>query len=251
MSLLRTRIALHLSAAALTLGSAWPVHAAPVVFSGLDNVSGGGTRALTDAARAAFTAAAGALATQGFEGFAAGPVPASFSVGTVGVAFTPLTPTGDTKLTVGPGGFTTYAAEGTHYIESLANPDRSFFSMRFDRSVSALGFYLSDLSDWNGQTATGLEIVLLRDNAPDETLALLIPGTAPIQMVDGNLAFFGFVDAAQPIRGFRIHDPSTNPGADAIGLDLLMLPGAAVPLPASGALLAAGLALLGATRRRG
>jgi hypothetical protein len=58
-------------------------------------------------------------------------------------------------------------------------------------------------------------------------------------MSNGNLSFFGVIDTANPITGFRIVNPGANPDGDAIGLDLLTLSQpASVPEPATLALLA-------------
>lgn len=245
-----------LFAAAVVVGAA--AQAAPVYFFGIDNtnLSGGGAHANADAAHAAFAAAAGPLAQQSFEragdGIPAGAVPASFAVGARTVAFS-----GDgggagyQQVTNGVGSFDTFATHGSQHLEVLTDPGRTSFRMDFDAAVSALGFYLTDVNDWLGsQGALSLQVHLLRAGG-GETVLDLVTDPAPAQTVNGNVAFWGVVDIAEPIVGFFVANPAGNIGQDALGVDQLMLAQpAAVAAPAPWLLLAL-LPLAAARRRRG
>lgn len=233
-------------------------HAAPTVFFGLDNsnVSAGAARPVSTTAAAAFASAAGPLAQQNFEGaaFVAGAaVPGSFAVGSVGVGFSPSA-TDFVRVGSGVNGFSTFGSDGGQYIDALSNAGSTYYAFSFDRGVSALGFYLSDLSDWAGddRAATGLELVLLQ-GADETVIPLVDPSVRVNDMVNGNLAFVGVVDTDKPITGFRIVGSALNPDEDALGLDQLMLAArvdSPLPLPATGWMLLAGLALAGISRRR-
>lgn len=236
-----------------------PAQAAPTVFFGLDNanVAAGAARPVSTAAAAAFAATAGPLAQQNFEGaaFVAGAaVPGSFAVGSVGVGFS-AGATDGARVGSGVNAFSTFGSDGGQYIDALSDAGSTYYSFSFDRGVDALGFYLTDLSDWAGddRTATGLELVLLQGS--DETVIPLVdPAVRVNDMVNGNLVFVGVVDTGKPITGFRIVGSALNPDEDALGLDQLMLAPSDVdsplPLPATGWMLLAGLALAGITRRR-
>ncbi len=232
--------------------------AAPTVYAGLDNqnLAGGGPRPNSSAAHNAFVTAAGPLAQQGFEaaeGFATGAVPGSFAVGSVGVSFTNQA-SNYSQISSGIGSFNTYATEGSQHLESLTDAGTNFYSMDFDAGVHALGFFLSDPSDWIGATGPlpGLQLTLFRAGGGSTVLELL-PGIDVSTLVDGNLAFFGVVDSSEAILGFSISNPLVLSGADALGLDQLLLGQAAhaVPVPASLSLaLGAALAACGARRRK-
>jgi hypothetical protein len=242
---------------AAALCAAAGAQAAPVVFFGLDNanLSGGGPHPNADAAQAGFAAAAGPLAQQSFErageGIPAGAVPASFAVGARTVSFAGAA-TDYSQVTNGLGTFTTFATHGSQHLEALTDPGTTYFTMDFDQPVGALGFYLTDVNDWLGTTPPtfSLQIHLVRDGGTE--VLDLMQGIPPSQVSDGNVAFWGVVDAADPIRGFFITNPAGNPAEDALGLDQLMLaqPGGVVPAPAPWLLLAALPLAAAATRRR-
>lgn len=247
------------SAAALCALLCAPAQAAPTVFFGLDNanVAAGAARPVSTTTAAAFAAAAGPLAQQNFEGaaFVAGAaVPDSFAVGSVGVSFN-ASATDGVRVGSGVNAFSAFGSDGGQYIDALSNAGSTYYSFSFDQGVSALGFYLTDLSDWAGddRTATGLELVLLQ-GADETVIPLVDPAVRVNDMVNGNLVFVGVVDAGKAITGFRIVGSALNPDEDALGLDQLMVAprdvDSPLPLPATGWMLLAGLALAGITRRR-
>lgn len=245
-----------LVAASLVLGVSM-AQAVPTSFTGLDNtnLSAGGLHPNADAARSDFLVAAGPVAVQGFEGMPAGPVPSSFSVGARTVSYTGMA-TDYEKVTVGAGGFDTFATAGTHFLEALTDSGATYFTMLFDQAVTAFGFDITDASDWIGtQVAATLVVDVLQVSGT--TSLSLFPGTSASAIVTGNVGFFGVVDTADPILGFSIRNPievaralpAGSANEDALGLDQLTLAqAAAVPEPAT--LLLAGGALFAASRRQ-
>ncbi|MGE0388115.1 MAG: hypothetical protein AB7Q97_25600 [Gammaproteobacteria bacterium] len=240
------------NAIAAVVGGAFALAAAPAgatsVFFGLDNsdLSGGGARPNATAAQAAFALAAGALLTEDFESTAVGPVPSSFDIGGVTGTFT-STATSYSRIFAGvEPSYSTYPASGTHYLDSLTQRDSTYFTVDFDTPLRALGFYITDASDWAGSppgTIANLQVTLYRGT--DTEVLDLFGGLDVTTVVNANFAFFGVVDAGAPITGISIANPASNPDADAIGIDDVQI--APVPLPPAAALLLPGLALL---RRR-
>lgn len=219
------------------------------VYFGLDNatLSSGGPRPNADAAAAAFASAAGATAVQDFESFATGAVPASIPIGGTTAAFTNLA-SAYAQISRNTGTFDTYPTSGSNYLEALSANGTSYFAFSFDRGVRALGFYITDASDWigSGVGIASLQIVLHR--ASGDAALDLLGGLDAASVVNGNAAFFGVIDDAAPILGFSIFNPAGVPGEDAIGIDDLRV--SAVPEPSMVYLAGAGLLALRRTRRR-
>ncbi|MBK7899876.1 MAG: hypothetical protein KA603_01710 [Azonexus sp.] len=232
----------NLAAAGFLAGLAVPALAAPTVYFGLDNanLSAGGARPNASAAAAQFALAAGSLAVQNFDGLALGAVPASIAIGGVTASFT-NSASSYSQISAGVGTFSTFPISGNQYLESLSGQGSTYFSFGFDRGVSALGFYLTDPSDWagSGGSLPGLTLNLLRGS--DVLSVDLLQGLDATQVVNGNVLFFGVVDSADPFTGFSISSSASLPDEDAIGLDDLQLAvarRASVPEPAPLVLLA-------------
>lgn len=245
----------NLAAAGLLTGLAIPVLAAPTVYFGLDNtnLSAGGAQSNAATAASQFTLAAGSIAVQNFDALALASVPASIAVGGVNASFT-NSATSYSRISSGVGTFSTFPISGSQYLESLSGQGSTYFTFAFDRAVSALGFYLTDPSDWagTGGSLPGLTLNLLRGS--DVLSVDLLQGLDATQVVNGNVLFFGVVDSADPFTGFSISSSASLPDEDAIGLDDLQLAvarRASVPEPAPLALLAMAFMAAALRGRRG
>ncbi|MBX3667142.1 MAG: hypothetical protein KF778_01975 [Rhodocyclaceae bacterium] len=222
--------------------------AAPVVYFGLDNLnlSAGGAAPNAAAAAAAFAAAAGPLATQNFDAMSLGAVPPGFNIGTVAATYTDSA-SDYSRISAGVGTFSTFPISGAQYLEALTNSGSTYFSISFDRPLSALGFYITDASDWIGTGGSIPNLSVALSEVSGGSVLQLMGGLDPNTVVNGNAAFFGVIDTANPITGFSISNPAGVPDKDAIGLDNLQV--AVVPLPSTAALLALGLLPFAWSRR--
>lgn len=210
------------------------VQAAPTVFRGVDNsdVSNGAAHPTADAAAAAFATAAGSLLVNGFEGATVGGIPASLDFGAGVTASFSSAATNRARVSTGVGEFSTFPLDGTRYFEAVTLNNTAFFSMSFSAPLSALGFYTTDASDWSGSTGPipGLVVELTTANG---TVSFDLLDRADVStVVNGNVAFFGIVDAGNLITGFSIRNPAGAPGEDALGVDSLQV-ATPVPLPAT------------------
>lgn len=236
------------------------VAAAPLVFAGLDNrdLSGGGSHANTDAAQAAFVAAAlaeGGIAVQNFDTLALGTPPANFAVGSLTASLT-STATDHTTISTGPTAPQTFAVSGTQFLDTLTDRNTTFFSIAFSEAVSGFGFHITDASDWFGNVNPSTNLVVTLKYATGNVTRKVFDGTAASSMVSGNLGFWGVVDNVDPLLGFSISNAPGSPQRDAIGIDNLSIalvkPAAAVPVPTSVVLMLSalgGMVSLGRRRR--
>ncbi len=250
------RQALLVGAGVLTLVCA---HAAPTVYFGIDNAlrTSAGPNAL--AARDAFVTAAGAatITTQDYESAALGEL-AAVTTGVlangVGVTLTRSTSGTDQRMRItrGPGTFNTHPAAGLRYLELLSEPGSTFFTATFDQALDGLGFFVSDVSDWFGFTPPVDDLFVVLGTASGATVELdLTPGLDPTELRDGNMAFFGVIDSADPFRSIAIRSGRVASGGDALGIDNFMVSLNRVPLPGTLALVLAGLAVLARRRSSG
>lgn len=226
--------------------AAAPAFAASTVYFGLDNsdLSGGGVASNSDAAHSAFVGAAGILGTQGFESLALGAVPSSFAIGGVTASFVNTAQNGYSVIASGVNGlYSTFATSGSQYLDSLSDNGSTYYTISFNTPVRALGFYVSDVSDWLN---TGGSIPNLKLNLTQVSGGAsldLANGTDPNTIVNGNVSFIGVIDPANAITGFSISSAASIPGADAIGIDNLQV--SPVPEPSQAALMLAGILVLG------
>jgi len=230
-------------------GCAAPALAAPIIYSDIDNVflAGGGAHPNTDAAEAAFLAAAGTVMVQNFDGLSPGDAPAGFAVGTLTATLTD-TATQETTIANATTTYDTFAVSGTQFLHSRTAQNTTYYTIEFDSPVRGFGFHVSDASDWfnTGGSHNNLVVTLLYAGGASHAVDLF-DTLDPVDIVNGNLGYFGVLDDSALLRGFSIANPS-NPDEDAIGLDNLAV--AVVPVPAALWLFVPALGLLGAVRRR-
>jgi len=247
-----------LTGAAAALAFATSPAAAPIVFFGLHNSS-----ILTapygnaDAARNDFVAAVGAasIATQDFESFAAMPpgtnLPASniglFANG-VGVTLA-NSATDYMKISPFIGDLDTHATSGDRFLEAKSDQGSTYFTATFDQAVRAIGFYVTDASDWNMFSNVG-ELRVVLTTASGSLELDLTPGFDSTEIVNGNTAFFGVLDNAEPFTSIAIRSDASNGGEDGIGIDDVMISIRAVPAPGTLPLVLGLLPLLALLRRR-
>ncbi|MFO1330170.1 MAG: PEP-CTERM sorting domain-containing protein [Rubrivivax sp.] len=247
----------HILTGACLLAAAVGAAASPSVFIGIDN-GFKATPTNANAARDGFLAAAGPVSVQDVESLTPGPLGASttgvFANG-VGVTLTNTTTAqnsgapGYLRITQGDGGFSTYAAGGQKFLEALSGRGSTFFTATFDAPLSAIGMFITDLSDWAGTPGVpDLEMVLTTTDGQTLVFDPSGPLLTPTDLVDGNIAFFGVVGNDVAFTSFAVRIPQATPDGDALGFDNVMIRAAAVPEP--GALALAGLGLAALTRRR-
>lgn len=226
------------------------------VFRGFDqNETGTGALASfpnSDAARTAYLASLAAAAqVQDFEALAAGSVPGgwTFSGGLTAAYLNQATVTN--SISEGVSSVTSYPADGKRYLYTETNPGAGFFKLTFDTGVRSIGFYVSDASDWIGNTdAPGSLFIELLDGGGNVLSSYdLITALPPTQIKNGGMGYFG-VTSDQAFAAVRIAQPLRASGSsaesDAIGIDQITV---AVPAPGAAALMGLGGLAIGRRRR--
>lgn len=257
------KIALNttLLVAALTLQGAVPAVAASL-FKGLDlNLADTvplTNRPSSDAAQANFIAALGGAPTQqlDFEALAAGSVPGTHTFnGGLQARFTDFATYGSTiesgiAQTIDVSSpsarvpFYGFPISGNMSLASTTDAGESFWSMTFIQPLSALGFYLTDPSDWIGSAGPLPPIQIEVATSSGTTVYnLLLDGTDAANVVNASVGFFGIV-AASGITGITILNPTSVPGRDGVVFDDFIAV-TAVPEPHTWMTMLAALGLLG------
>ncbi len=239
--------------AAASLAFSASAMAVPTVYFGMDNSFKPNPRTNADAAHASFIAALSgySTATESFESFATGSVPdptaGSFANG-VGVTIA-NSATGFLRISAGTGDLDTYSISG-NFLEGQTDSGSNYFTATFDRGVHGIGFYITDASDWAGTPAG--EIKVLLTTASGSVELDLTPGFDPIDLVSGNVAFFGVIDAGDPFLSIALRNESNvlPISTDGIGIDDVTIGVLAVPAPGTLPLLLGVLPGIALLRRR-
>ncbi len=224
------------------------------LFRGQDN-NPAGTGALASyptstAAEASFLAAVGTgVSTFGFESFATGTVPGTWQFGDGLSAAYANEATVANSISTGVSAVHTYPLDGTKYLYTETRPGAGFFTLTFNRELTGFGMYVTDASDWFGNSNIPGPLFVELLNAQGQVLEThdLTSSIPPAQLLSGNVAYFGVISDA-PFVKVRLAQPLRQSGAstssDGIGIDRISV----VPGPATGLIALLGAA--GAARRR-
>jgi hypothetical protein len=210
------------------------------------------------AARDSFVAAVGAsnVRSQNFDGLATGAVPSTIGFGTgltatfVSTAVSDGVNPGQSLITSGVSTFQEYPTSGSNYLSSVTNQGTTFWTMTFSQAIGAVGFYMTDPSDWFASAPAGAipALRILAEGSFGTVSAPLFSGLDPAEVRNGSLGFFGIVaTGSNSFDRISIEHPSHPFSGDAIGIDDMMVALAVpvpVPEPETWAMLVAGLGVL-------
>lgn len=147
----------------------------------------------------------------------------------------------DMSILDAPRGGGVFATDGNNFILARDLEDFAAFEITFafDNPITSFGINITDFGDrdLNGGTLS------IATNLGD---TFVIAETLPV-LSDGNLLFFGIVDAAVPFQTLVLTNTTIN---DGIAIDEIYFTFPAVPEPGTLALFGIGLAGLGLMRRR-
>lgn len=245
----------HAAAAAL-LASTTLATASTSIFFGEDlNNSASVPLASTpnaSAAEADFLSNLTGIGTEDFEDFAAGegePLSLMFpgSVGTIGATLS-----GGSgfirSVSAGSASFGRYGSSPTNYWEVEAGGQNNF-TVTFDQTVAAFGFYGIDIGDFGGQ----LTLEVTRANNVEETFTVdNTQGSGG--STDGSVLFFGIIETDASAGFDSISFLTTIGTGDVFAFDDFTVGDIdqidPIPVPAAMPLLLGGLGAFAALRRR-
>lgn len=235
---------------ALPRGAGAQCPAGAVCAFGTDETGSASSRAANVRALAARDAFLGRLRNAGTESFDAIPdgTPTDLTLTFAGAGAATLTGSGSVATNRATTDAGRYAVSGAQYFEAISSPvNIPTFTITFANPVAAMGFYAADVGDLSSQLA--LQFALVGGG----TATWRLPYTATVGGArDGSLLYAGFISAVD----FTSVTFLGTVDDDYFALDDLTLASraqvapAAVPEPASLALVAGGLLTLGAGARR-
>jgi len=196
---MKNKLLIGLTTAFFLIGMVGLANAVPVTFFGEDLNNYERTNA--DAAHDEFMANLSGVGTEDFEGFADGtPAPIALDFGLAGTA----TLSGPGAIQEGPN-VGRWATSGSRYWET--NED---FTISFSESISAFGFYGTDIGDFGG------ELTINYVNGASNTLSV---GNSTGQgNFEGTVLYYGFYED-DPLYAFNSIEFGNTTGSDWFDFD--------------------------------
>jgi hypothetical protein len=204
-----------LAASVITLSPLSSLHAGLVTFLGQDAGLGETTRQTVhpnaDNARNQFLSNLSGVGTETFESFAdntALPLALSFP-GSAGSITATLSGSGNIDvLASGTNSAGRFPISGTHYLDGVtASTGSTALTINFSSSISAFGFYGTDIGDFNG-------VVELRLNGAVTTTVSVNNST---NISGGGVLYFGVIDDTNSFN--QVVFRNTGSGDDIFGFD--------------------------------
>jgi hypothetical protein len=225
----------------ILLGVETPAIAGFTTFFGIDE--GNGTpptaRANSLAARNSFVGALTGVGVENFDSKALNAFPTALTFGPTSITATATTNDAVHNFVNNGTPFGTFATSGTQFLyQDGTNPAGNDNTIAFSSAVAGVGMYVTDLNDGTNPVDQLQLVVTLSDSSTQTFMTNNF-----LNDTNANVFFFGVVssDPGLKIASVRILNTAPDQG-DAFGIDDLTIgTAAAVPEPASLALLGSGV----------